>query len=118
MFDICSIATDHMLEDGEKVTTFSVAREVLNAHELGLIQGTMLTETNHELVHAGKMFVHMNQCIGDLMGFIKRYKNGFKRDHLYMLEEYFKLCRQFDATDNDYLILRNASQKVAKYLNK
>lgn len=117
LFEIVSIVTDHMLSEGEKVTTFSVAREVLKEHEKNRIQVVMgLTKTNHELVHSGKIFIHINQAIGDVMSFIKDYKKGFRREHLYTLEEYLRLCKEHDATDNDYLELSKAVKKINKYV--
>lgn len=116
LYDICSIVVDHMLNTGEKVCTFDVADKVLEAHEANQIQVVMcLTKTNHQLVHAGKMFVHVNQAFGDIMAFIKKYKKGIRREHLYTLEEYLRLCDKFDATDNDYLQIRNVAKKIKKY---
>ena len=119
LYDICAIVTDHLLNDGEKVSTFKVARLVLDEHEKNHIQVVMgLTKTNHQLLHDGKIFVHINQAIGDVLAFIKKYKKGLRREHLYTLEEYLKLCKKFDATDNDYLQIRKVSSKIAKYNSK
>lgn len=113
LFNVCSIVTDHLLESGEKICTFDVAELVLDEHEKHHIQVVMgLTKTNHELVHDGKLFVHINQSIGDILKFIKKYKLGIKREHLYTLERYLQLCKDFDATDNDYLQLRKVIKKV------
>ena len=119
LYDIASIVTDHLLNDDQKVSTFGVAKLILCEHELHRIQVVMgLTKTNHELVHAGSMFVHINQSIGDVMGFIGDFKKGFRREHLYTLEEYLKLCKKYDATDNDYLALTKVVKKTAKYIEK
>ena len=119
LFEICSIVTDHLLTNGEKVSTFKVADIVLKEHELGNIQVVMgLTKTNHQLVHDGAMFVHINQSIGNILEFIKRYKNGIKREHLYTLEKYLKLCSKYDATDNDKLCVRKVVKKIAKYIEE
>ena len=119
LYDICSIVTDHLLYNGEKVSTFKVAKLVLDEHEKHHIQVVMgLTKTNHQLLHDGKIFVHINQAIGDIMAFIKAYKKGLRREHLYTLEEYLKLCKKFNATDNDYLQIRKVVKKVAKYNEK
>ena len=92
-----------------------IADRVLSEHELGHIQIVMgLTETNHQLVHDGKMFVHITQAIGDLMAFIKTYKKGFRKEHLYTMEEYLRLCKAYKATDNDYLMLRPMVEKIAQ----
>ena len=77
-----------------------------------------LTKSNHELAHNGDIFIHINQSIGDVMTFIKDFKKGFRREHLYTLEKYLKLCKQYDATDNDYLMLTKIVKKTAKYQEK
>lgn len=116
LYDVCSIVTDHLLYEGEKVSTFKIAKLVLDEHEMNHIQVVMgLTKTNHQLLHDGKIFVHVNQAIGDVMAFIKRYKKGLRREHLYTLEEYLKLCKKYNATDNDYLQIKKVTKKIAKY---
>lgn len=119
LFEICSIVTDHLLESGDKITTFDVAKIVLSEHEKHNIQIVMgLTKTNHELVHDGKMFVHINQSIGNIMNFIKKYKNGIKREHLYTLEKYINMCNEYSATDNDYLQIRKIVKKINKIITE
>lgn len=119
LYDIVSIVTDHILSEGGKVSTFGIAKLVLCEHEMHRIQVVMgLTKTNHELAHAGKIFIHQNQSIGDIMGFIKDFKHGLRREHLYTLQEYLNLCKKYDATDNDYLTLATVTKKINKYMSK
>lgn len=116
LYDITSIVIDHLLNSGQKVSSFGVAKLILCEHELHRIQVVMgLTKTNHELCHTGDIFVHINQSIGDVMGFIKDFKLGLRREHLYTLEQYLSLCKKYDATDNDYLVLNKAIKKINKY---
>jgi hypothetical protein len=117
LYDICSIVTDHLLNDDQKVSTFKIANIVLHEHEMNNIQIVMgLTSTNHQLVHDGKMFVHIDQSIGDVLTFIKKYKKGIRREHLYTLEEYLNLCKKHKATDNDYLAITKVVKKIDKYI--
>lgn len=119
LFEICSIVTDHLLENDELVNTFKIADIVLTEHELGNIQVVMgLTKTNHQLAHSGSLFIHINQSIGNIMEFIKKYKNGIRREHLYTLEKYLHMCSMYDATDNDYLSIRKIVKKIKKYINE
>ena len=77
LFEVCAIVTDHLLETDEKINSFDVAKIVLEEHEKHHIMVVMgLTKTNHELVHDGKMFVHIKQSIGDVLEFLKKYKKG------------------------------------------
>jgi len=117
LYDIVSIVTDHLLYDGQKVSTFGIAKLILCEHELHRIQVVMgLTKTNHELCHDGKVFIHINQAIGDVTGFIKDFKHGLRREHLYTLQEYLNLCKKYDATDNDYLMINKVAKKINKYI--
>lgn len=119
LYDVCSIITDHLLCNDEKVSTFKIAKLVLDEHEKHHIQVVMgLTKTNHQLLHDGKIFVHINQSIGDVMEFIKTYKKGLRREHLYTLESYLKLCNKYNATDNDYLAIRKITKKINKYVGE
>lgn len=111
LFEIISIITDHMLSEWNLVCTMDVVDEVLTAHELKLVQTIMLTETAHQMVHDGDIFTHYHQAFGDIMGFIKRYKNGFKKEHCHTMKTYLSYCELNNATDNDML---KAVRKIKK----
>jgi hypothetical protein len=103
LYDLCAIVTDSLLSMDEKVNTLGIARIILDEHEANQIQVTMLSVTAHQLYHAGKLFIHYKQSIGDCMGFIKRYKKGIKKEHLYTSKKYLDMCIDNDSTDNDFL---------------
>jgi len=113
LYDLCSIVIDHLLEDGEKICTFDIAEDILDEHEDNNIQVVMLDKTSHELAHSGKIFIHFKQSVGNIMEFIKKYKKGIKREHLYTLNEYIDLCKDNDATDNGFL---EVCKRVTKYV--
>lgn len=114
LYDICSIVVDHMLYEGEKVSTFDIANIVLREHEEHNVQVVMLTRTSHELTGAGRIFVHYKQAFGNIMKFIKNFKKGIRREHLYTMEKYIDLCEQNDATDNDLLKVVGKIEKFTK----
>lgn len=114
LFELCSIVTDYLLKNDEKVTTYNIADTILEEHKLNNIQVTFLTKTNHELVHNGDIFIHINQTFGNILNFISKYKSGLHKDHLSTFNRYIELCEKYDATDNDYLQL----SKLVKEMNK
>lgn len=77
LFDYACILTDWMLAKNKKITTFNVAELLLEEHFKHRIQVVMLSETIHEQVHAGNIFINLNQAFGDLNGFVEKYRDGF-----------------------------------------
>lgn len=74
LYDYCEIMVDHFLEKGWKITTFRIARQVLDEHWKNRIQVVMLSTSVHEQVTNREIFLNMQQAWGDLHGFLKIYK--------------------------------------------
>lgn len=73
LFQITSLVIDKMLANGEKINSFSVADRVMEEHfnlRVGLIP---LSKTIHELAHKGKVFISLNQVIGNFNDFLIDY---------------------------------------------
>ena len=82
LYTIPDFFNKDMLKNNERVTTFSVAKIVLQEHFDNHIQIVMLSKTNHELVHANKLYIHPNQAWGDINAFIEKYKDGMTADQI------------------------------------
>jgi len=73
LYDIVSTVVDKKLFNQEHTSTFLVAAEVLKLHfenKVGLIP---LAKTVHELVHAGEIFINLNQVFGNYQQFVNEY---------------------------------------------
>lgn len=113
LFDVCSIVTDHLLNEDENINTFIVADKVLNEHEKHNIQIVMLCETCHEAAENGSLFVSFEQGFGQLDKFLKKYKKGIHRDHLDLMKEYTKLSKENKSTSNGIFEI---IKRVKKYI--
>lgn len=74
LYDYCEIIIDHYLRRGWKITSFRIAKHVLDEHWANRIQVVMLSTTMHQEVHDREIFINMQQAWGDLHGFLSRYK--------------------------------------------
>ena len=101
LFDIVSIVTEHMLKNNERVTTFSVAKIVLQEHFDNHIQIVMLSKTNHELVHANKLYIHPNQAWGDINAFIEKYKDGMTADQIKTYNDIVEIAEKNNSSSDN-----------------
>ena len=79
LYDYVKIMIDYAFDVGIPVTTFSIAKLVMNEHAHNRILVVMLTKNNHMLVHARQLHVDMRQCHGNLKAFIQLYGKYIKR---------------------------------------
>ena len=107
LFDYCAIVTDALLNRGETVDTFTVARLVMNEHWADHVQVVMLTKTAHQLVDTGKIFIHFNQAKGNVNEFLKAYGDGLTPDRIEKINRYIDLCSEFDTFDNHLLEVKD-----------
>ena len=103
LFDIVSIIVEHMLLHEEQISTFSVAKKVLDEHFENHVQVVMLCKTAHELVHSGKIFISTEQAFGDVNAFIEKYGDGMSDEQIDTFNKYVELSEKNKTTDNGYL---------------
>lgn len=74
-----------------KITSFSVAKEIMELHFKNKIGLVPLSVTNHELAHNGALFISKKQIFGDWEYFLKEYADGISgiiKENIKKLEEY------------------------------
>jgi len=74
LYDIVSTVIEKKLCNNEPTSSFLVAKDVLKLHfdnKVGLIP---LSETVHELVHSGEIFINLNQVFGNFQQFVNEYE--------------------------------------------
>lgn len=97
LYDICYLELMRMGEQGEKITTFKLASNVIDLHANNLISLVPLCITEHQLVHDGVKFVPLTSCIGKINEFIDKYYDYLLDDHI---EKYNKLVKYTEEYNN------------------
>lgn len=100
LFDLCSIVLAKQLECGEKVTTFSVANEVLDEHFMLHVPVVMLAVTNHEMVTNRDIWLNVKSGFGYLSQFIEKYAKYMTPEQKYRIMTTIKLSHEIDSFDN------------------
>jgi hypothetical protein len=110
LFDIVNIVVAHKLEKKQRVNTFLVADEILKIHFDNIIGLVPLSVTVHELVHAGEIFVNLNQVFGDVNTFIETYYMGITDEHIDSLNSLVKLSEMnISYSETDVLMKKRSS---------
>lgn len=117
LFDVTSIILNHMLINGEAITTFSVAHKVLEEHFKHRVQTVMLCETVHQMVHDNKIFLNLQQGFGDLFGFLEEYYDGLDKTQINVINDYIERSKKYDSNDfgNLEVIVTNWSKEHPEF---
>lgn len=101
LFDICDIVARAMFKRGEKkITTFQVAKRVLEEHERDNIMIVMLSKSPHKGGHFN-LFIHIKSTVGRIDRFIDRYHDGMEDEHWDYISRYIQECKKCkDTVDN------------------
>jgi len=97
LYDIVEAVTYSAYASNKKITTFSVAKEVMDLHYKHYIGLVPLTKTNHELAHLGAIFISSSEVFGDYNAFIAEYKNGMTQETLAKIKEMEKMSEDVEA---------------------
>ena len=81
LYDICELVLGQMQVDGERLTTFAVANRVMAYHWRGMVGLVPLTQTLHEAVHAGQLYVDPRTIFGNWQGLLDENRAGIT-EHL------------------------------------
>jgi hypothetical protein len=100
LFDYCAIVLDSAIANGETMSTFKLAKVVLEEHFKNNVQVVMLSKTAHQLVHTGKLFIHPSQAWGNINAFLDTYVDGLSAEQIETINEYIALSEQNLSTDN------------------
>jgi hypothetical protein len=80
LYDIVDIVSSYKFLSGEAFNSFTVAKTVLDEHFKNTIGLVPLTKTNHELAHAGALFLSSKQVFGNYTQFMKTYETAISID--------------------------------------
>lgn len=116
LFDYASIITEWMLYHNMKITTFSVADRLIDEHFANNVQVVMLSETVHQEVHDGKVFLNIKHAFGDLNAFIEKYRDGVTEEYVNKINTYLNTCSKYDSFDKHTFDLSLTIQEIANEL--
>lgn len=91
--DVIEIIADHLIKE-QPLTTPLLCHEVIRAHINNLVMVVPLSETIHELVHAGKINISIEQVYGNPLKFFKMFKNGITQEHINKLRLAIELSKR------------------------
>lgn len=96
LYDICLIVFRKRQSSGELLDEDNVAKEVMWLHYNNLIGLIPLSETIHELVHTGAIFIPTKIVFGNYKDFVNMYSPFFTIEQTDMLNEIEKESKNFD----------------------
>jgi len=99
LYDIVDTIVLQKFFDMDDFTSFDVGKEVMECHYENLIGLVPLSTTNHELVHAGELFLSTKQIFGDYRAFIAEYPEGISDDLKVKITEMEELSVKNQPTD-------------------
>ena len=99
LYNIVEIILNDKLIKKEKVTSFSIAKEVMQCHFKNMIGLVSLSTTNHELAHTQSIFLNKKQIFGDYNRFLTEYSAGVNTDIREKIERLNKMSDDNIAID-------------------
>ncbi|MGL5749029.1 MAG: hypothetical protein ACRCXT_00765 [Paraclostridium sp.] len=96
LYDITEIVINkHNVEYEGSLDLFKICEEVLEVHFRGLVGLIPLSETVHELVHNGVVFVPVNYVYGRINDFVNEYQLYIPNETLTALRKNIEISEEF-----------------------
>lgn len=94
LYDIAQIVTKKRIYYKESISLNMVAKEITKLHYQLLVGLIPLSETVHELVHAGRLFIDVNKVIGNYNTFVNMYQPFIDPELIEMLDRIEKYSNE------------------------
>lgn len=95
LFDIVSAVVKKRLHNNESIDIFDCAKEVMYLHYMGIVGLVPVSETVHELIHNGYIFVPLNVIRGNFRKFIDMYYDYISPDCLDALDNAEEMTKEY-----------------------
>lgn len=86
LFDIAQIILNDAMTNKENISSFSLVGRIVEEHYAGHIGFIPLSETAHELAHAGKIALSLTAVYGDWKAFAKKYWKSLSEEQISALK--------------------------------
>ena len=109
LFDYCAIILDFLINKGDRtITTFRVAKLVIDEHYKNNVQVVMLCKTAHQACHEyNGLFINANQGFGDIATFLRKYDAGVSDELRNKIRSYIETSRKYDSFDRGVLTVNS-----------
>lgn len=102
LFDIVQIICNWLREnDDEFITTFKVAKIIMEEHRLNEVRTVLVSKSVHQQIHEGNVHLNYNQGFGDTQTFLEKYADGVSPEIRAKINNYIEWSMENDSTDND-----------------
>ena len=118
LFELCDVVMSKQLDEGKRVTSFSITNEVLKLHYAHLAGLVPLSVTVHQLAHAGKVFINIAQVFGNIAEFVKRYREYIDQELLMKLAKIIYLSQRNAAPIEDDQTMRLQVKDPTRTINE
>jgi hypothetical protein len=105
LYDVCAIVLEYFILKKWKISTTRVADVVLDEHLKNRVQVIMVSDTVHEEIHNGEIFINYKQAWGDLAAFTKKYWDAISPEYREQLNRYIDRSLIHDSNDFGILTL-------------
>lgn len=103
LYDYVAIILNDMIMRGDKISSFRVADRVLEEHFALRVQVVMLAKTNHEAIDNRDLFLNINQGIGNVDAFIKKYAHALDDEQKFKIWSYLNFSKGNETFDTGIL---------------
>ena len=124
LFDLCSAVIKKRLHKKESIDIFDISKEIMWLHYMGYVGLIPLSETIHELIHSGYLFIPTNLYRGNWRKFVEVYYDYIAPDVLDAIDVADEMTKEWledqshqnNIVDNQLQIL-NLHNTYIKYNN-
>src|SRR5699024_7136987 len=93
LYEIVEIVVNRAIMEDEQFTSIDIAERVMKLHFDNKVGLVLLSKTNHQLAHAGKIIIPLSSIFGKVNEFVSYYKD-YMLDH--QIEQYNELLEASD----------------------
>lgn len=96
LWDIVDIVIRRKLSESNTVRTFEIVEEILLLHQNNRVGLVPLSETCHQLVHDGRLFIPLDRVFGDWQSFLDEYSAHVSDSQQRILDTMQELTKRYD----------------------
>jgi hypothetical protein len=112
MHDIVELSISRHILLGKKFNSFTLVNDILQDHYNNIIGLVPLSLTVHELVHAGEIFVNLNQVYGDINAFMEKYSFAMNDEMINKFNQLVEYSEKNTAYSDTDILMTKMRMKI------